>query len=122
MVVAETPGALCIAKFTAIDPDDEYMIKVSTGDPITRGSKIKRARELNSSGDLVAISGKRKWRLCETYQCAETYNDNALSDAVYAKSARISGIFNAIATSLVEKGAPTDIFRRLSGPAPTMLV
>ena len=76
MAVVGTPGAMHIAKVTAIDPDDEYMINVSSGDPISWGSKIKRARELNSTGDLVAILGKRKWQSCERHQCEESRNEN----------------------------------------------
>ncbi len=75
-----------------------------------------------SSGDLVAISGKRKWQACETYQCEAALNDNALSNVVYAKSARVSGIFNAIANSLVQTGVPSDIFRRFSGPVTTNML
>ena len=76
MAVAGTPGAMCIVKVTAIEPDNKYNIKVSSGDPISRGSKIKRAKELNSSGDLVAILGKRKWQSCERHQCEESRNEN----------------------------------------------
>jgi len=61
MVVMGTPNAMSIGKVTAIDPDNDYMISVSTGDPIPRESKICRVRETNSRGDFVAISGKRKW-------------------------------------------------------------
>jgi hypothetical protein len=45
MVVHGTPSALSIGKVTAIDPDDEYMISVSTGDPIPRGSMICRVHQ-----------------------------------------------------------------------------
>ena len=122
MVVMGTPGAMSIGSVTAIDPGNDYMISVSTGDPIPRESKICRVRETNSSGDLVAISGKRKWRICESYQCEAALNDNALSNAVYTKSARLSGAFNAITNSLVQTGVPCDIFRRFSGPVPTNML
>ena len=122
MVVMGTPGAMSIGSVTAIDPGNDYMISVSTGDPIPRESKICRVRETNSSGDLVAISGKRKWRICESYQCEAALNDNALSNAVYAKSARLSGVFNAITNSLVQTGVPSDIFRRFSGPVPANML
>ena len=122
MVVMGTPGAMSIGKVTAIDPDNDYMISVSTGDPIPCESKICMIRETNSSGDLVAISGKRKWRICESYQCEAALNDNALSNAVYAKSARLSGVFHAITNSLVQTGVPSDIFRRFSGPVPTNML
>jgi hypothetical protein len=52
MVVMGTPGAMSIGKVTAIDPDNDYMISVSTGDPILCKSKICRVRETNSSGNL----------------------------------------------------------------------
>ena len=122
MVVMGTPGAMSIGSVTAIDPHNDYMICVSTGDQIPRESKICRVRETNSSGDLVAISGKRKWRICESYQCEAALNDNALSNAVYTKSARLSGAFNAITNSLVQTGVPSDIFRRFSGPVPTNML
>jgi hypothetical protein len=122
MVVHRTLGAMSIGKVTEIDPDNKYMITVSTGDPIPWGSIIYRVRKPNSSGDLVVISSKKKWQACETYQCEAAHNDNALSDAICAKSARVSGVFNVIANSLVEKGAPSDIFCRLSGPVPTNML
>jgi len=122
MVVMGTPSAMSIGKVTAIDPDNDYMISVSTGDPIPHESKICRVRETNSSGDLVAISGKRKWRICESYQCEAALNDNALSNAVYAKSARLSGVFNAITNSLVQTGVPSDIFHRFSGSVATNML
>jgi len=79
--------------------------------------------EKHNSGDLVAISGKRKWQICESYQCEAALNDNALSNAVYAKSAtRLSGVFHAITNSLVQTGVPSDIFCRFSGPVPTNIL
>ena len=122
MVVVGTPGAMSIGKVTAIDPDNDYMISVSTGDPIPCESKICMIRETNSSGDLVAISGKRKWQICESYQCEAALNGNALSNAVYTKSARLYGVFNAITNSLVQTGVPSDIFHRFSGPVATNML
>ena len=78
--------------------------------------------EKHNSGDLVAISGKRKWQICESYQCEAALNDNALSNAIYAKSARLSGVFNAITSSLVQTGVPSDIFHRISGPIATYML
>ncbi len=45
MVVHGTPGAMSIGKVIAIDPDNEYMITVSMGDPIPWESIICRVRE-----------------------------------------------------------------------------
>jgi hypothetical protein len=122
MVVMGTPGAMSTGKVTSIDPDNEYMISTCTGDLIPRGSLIRRVREPNSSGDLVAISGKRYWRSCESYQCKAALDDNALSNALYAKSARLSGVFHAITDSLVQSGVPRDLFREFSGPVTTNML
>ena len=106
MVVHGTLSAMSTGRVTALNPHNDYMITLNTGDVIPSGAIIQRVREIDSSGALVPISGKRKWQDCTMFQCQAGGTKTGLSDAVYARSARVSGVFNAIADSLVDKGLP----------------
>ncbi len=118
-----TPGAMSTGRVTALNPHNDYMITLNTGDAIPSGAIIQRIRKIDSSGVLVSISGKQKWRDCTTFQCQAGGSKTGLSDAVYARSPRVSGVFNAIADSLVDKGLPVDLFCKLGNTVqPTSMV
>jgi len=63
------PNRLCTGIVTCLTPDSDYIVQVNTGDPIHSNRPVKRVRERNSEGDLVAIKRKCRMRTSAEFRC-----------------------------------------------------
>lgn len=69
IAIVGDPKRLCTGIVTCLTPDSDYIVQVNTGDPIHSNRPVKRVRERNSEGDLVAIKRKCRMRTSAEFRC-----------------------------------------------------
>ena len=79
---------------TGITPDCDYIVHVSTGDPITCNRPVRRVRERNSDGDLVAINEKCRWRSSAHFRCDASGSTTASADSIIDNAKHITEVLH----------------------------
>jgi hypothetical protein len=103
------PYRLCTGIVTGLSPDTNYIVQVNTGDVIHSNRPVKRLREMNSEGSLVAINERCRMRDSAHFRCVAGGSATA---GITEQARHITEVFRHTNNELRRKGVSADDLRQ----------